>query len=386
MGDLDRALECLRRERRDCAHPPAADSAIVPSHVDRAHPAAAGADRHRARDLSRRRRSEPARPARRRSGAVAADARQRAPGARTVRGGAAVSAGGGGAVRAARGSRCRKPRCGAASLESSSGRRRPRRPRRGMSSWRCSARAATRKSELEAREGLARAMRANGPDEAIPAFESALALAATIGERAREAAIRNTLGILEWERGGYAAALRHYESALALVRAAGQARRQEAVILNSLGVSPDEARPARRGAHRSRREPGAQSRDSASVSSKRTRWRRSVTSSRQRSRSERGAADWFEQSRARAPRHRRSRGRRLDASAPGARSGSEIGDIAGAVADGRRRGSRGRRDRRRRRPVAACAEAAQRRPLISDQEKRTNAPLHHRTIRSGSHA
>ena len=56
----------------------------------------------------------------------------------------------------------------------------------------------------------------------IPAFESALALAATIGERAREAAIRNVLGILEWERGGYAEALRHYESALALIRDRGR--------------------------------------------------------------------------------------------------------------------------------------------------------------------
>ena len=69
----------------------------------------------------------------------------------------------------------------------------------------------------------------DGPDDAIPAFESALALAATIGERAREPAIRNTLGILEWDRGGYAAALRHYEAALALVRADGSPG-QEAII------------------------------------------------------------------------------------------------------------------------------------------------------------
>ncbi len=92
------------------------------------------------------------------------------------------------------------------------------------------------RSELDAREGLARAMRATGANDAIPAFESALALAATIGERAREAAIRNVLGILEWERGGYAEAWRHYEAALALVRDQGN-RGDEAVILNSLGVS-----------------------------------------------------------------------------------------------------------------------------------------------------
>jgi tetratricopeptide (TPR) repeat protein len=92
------------------------------------------------------------------------------------------------------------------------------------------------RSELEAREGLARAKRAAGAADAIPAFESALALAATIGEGAREAAIRNVLGILEWERGGYLEALRHYEAALALVRDQGN-RGDEVVILNSLGVS-----------------------------------------------------------------------------------------------------------------------------------------------------
>jgi serine/threonine protein kinase/tetratricopeptide (TPR) repeat protein len=103
------------------------------------------------------------------------------------------------------------------------------------------------RGELDAREGLARAMRTRGADEAIPAFESALALAATIGERTREVAIRNMLGILEWERGGHAAALRHYDAALALVRAQGNPG-HEAVILNSLGVSltklgrPEEAR------------------------------------------------------------------------------------------------------------------------------------------------
>jgi serine/threonine protein kinase/tetratricopeptide (TPR) repeat protein len=103
------------------------------------------------------------------------------------------------------------------------------------------------KGELEAREGLARALRIKGAAEAVPAFESALALAATIGARAREVALRNVLGILEWERGRYADALKHYEAALARVRDQGNPE-QEVVILNSLGVSltklgrPDEAR------------------------------------------------------------------------------------------------------------------------------------------------
>ena len=232
----------------------------------------------RAGDLPRSGRSEPARPARRRSGAVAADARQRAARPRALRRGAAVSAGGGAAVRAAR-----RPRVGSRDAD----RRRPILERTSPDDARAGverrADAAAPARRFARRAGSARRPRAGDARErsrttAIPAFESALALAATIGERAREAAIRNTLGILEWERGGYAAALRHYESALALVRGQGK-RAHEAVILNSLGASSDQARPAGRGAHGSRGEPGAQPRASASVSSKRTRSRRSVTSS-----------------------------------------------------------------------------------------------------------
>jgi tetratricopeptide (TPR) repeat protein len=96
------------------------------------------------------------------------------------------------------------------------------------------------KNELGAREGLARALRANGPDAAIPAFESALALAATIGHRSREIAIGNVLGILEWQRGSYSDALRRYESVLALMRATNDERLRnradEAVTLNSIGA------------------------------------------------------------------------------------------------------------------------------------------------------
>ncbi len=91
------------------------------------------------------------------------------------------------------------------------------------------------RGELDACEGLARSLRLRGPDAAIPAFESALALAATIGERDREAAIRNVLGNLEWERGDYAEALKHYEAALAMVRGQGRPA-DEAILLNSLGV------------------------------------------------------------------------------------------------------------------------------------------------------
>ncbi len=105
--------------------------------------------------------------------------------------------------------------------------------------------------ELEALEGIARATRqtAPTPSESIPAFEAALALASTLGETHRQLALHNVLGILEWERGRFAAALRQYEAALLLVRAHGD-RLHEGHVLNSLGVTlirlnrPEEARTA----------------------------------------------------------------------------------------------------------------------------------------------
>jgi tetratricopeptide (TPR) repeat protein/class 3 adenylate cyclase/tRNA A-37 threonylcarbamoyl transferase component Bud32 len=104
---------------------------------------------------------------------------------------------------------------------------------------------------LNALEGIARATRqldASSPD-VVAAFEAALDLASTLAEGRRALTLRNALGILEWNRGCYADALRHYEAALLLVRDAGD-RKQEALILNSLGVTltrlqrPDEARTA----------------------------------------------------------------------------------------------------------------------------------------------
>ena len=99
-GDLDRALACSCRERRDCPRPPAAHSAIVPPDIDGAHPAAARTHRRGAGHLSGSGRSQPAGAACRRPRTVVADARQRAPRPRAVRGGAAVSAGGGATLRA----------------------------------------------------------------------------------------------------------------------------------------------------------------------------------------------------------------------------------------------------------------------------------------------
>jgi serine/threonine protein kinase/tetratricopeptide (TPR) repeat protein len=92
-------------------------------------------------------------------------------------------------------------------------------------------------TELAALEGIARMTRRRAPasDEAIRGFDDALALALRLGEHEREVAIRNTLGVLHWERGGYGDALVHYEAALSLSRALGH-RPHEGVILNSVGV------------------------------------------------------------------------------------------------------------------------------------------------------
>ena len=100
MGDLDRALACLA-ESDEIARVhllPIQRSFHLTSiaHIQLQQ----GRIDERAGHLSRSGRSQPAGAARRRPGAVAADARQRAPRPRAVRGGAAVSAGGGAALRA----------------------------------------------------------------------------------------------------------------------------------------------------------------------------------------------------------------------------------------------------------------------------------------------
>jgi tetratricopeptide (TPR) repeat protein/class 3 adenylate cyclase/tRNA A-37 threonylcarbamoyl transferase component Bud32 len=120
------------------------------------------------------------------------------------------------------------------------------------------------KGQLDALEGTARAIRQlkEPPDVVIAAFEAALDLASALGERPRALALRNALGILEWTRGSYTAALTHYEAALLLVRAQSD-RAQEGLILNSLGVTltqlrrPEEARTALEASVALNRETGA---------------------------------------------------------------------------------------------------------------------------------
>ena len=94
------------------------------------------------------------------------------------------------------------------------------------------------KGQLDALEGIARATRQihGATDASVSAFEAALDIASTLGERQRALACRNTLGILEWARDRVADALTHYEAALLLAREQ-QDPIQEGLILNSLGVT-----------------------------------------------------------------------------------------------------------------------------------------------------
>jgi predicted ATPase/class 3 adenylate cyclase len=90
--------------------------------------------------------------------------------------------------------------------------------------------------ELQAHEGVARAMRQVEPSSAIPTYEQALVLATLLGDGSRRLALHNTLGILHWERGAYLDALHHYDAGLRLCRKTGD-RAHEGLMLNSMGVA-----------------------------------------------------------------------------------------------------------------------------------------------------
>ena len=98
--------------------------------------------------------------------------------------------------------------------------------------------AADAAGELDALEGLARTARRHldEPSLALEHYEGALQVARALADREVEARLRNTLGILEWERGGYGAALDHYEAALELLDAVRDPA-AAGLVLNSLGVT-----------------------------------------------------------------------------------------------------------------------------------------------------
>jgi tetratricopeptide (TPR) repeat protein/class 3 adenylate cyclase len=92
--------------------------------------------------------------------------------------------------------------------------------------------------EAEAVEGMARTERklARPASDVIARYEEALGLAIRLGDRKRELAVRNALGIVHWQRAAYSDAVRQYEAALRLCREAGD-RVHEGLILNSLGAT-----------------------------------------------------------------------------------------------------------------------------------------------------
>jgi serine/threonine protein kinase/tetratricopeptide (TPR) repeat protein len=97
---------------------------------------------------------------------------------------------------------------------------------------------ANAEGELAAIDGIVRLQRRSGAsrESLVPHLDAALALALRLGDQPREASLRNTYGILEWESGAFTRALGHYERMLWLARQRSD-RRCEGLALNSLGVT-----------------------------------------------------------------------------------------------------------------------------------------------------
>ena len=92
--------------------------------------------------------------------------------------------------------------------------------------------------ESEALEGLATSTRTHLGDAAIaiPYYEEALEKAVAVGEQRAVGRLRNTLGVLAWERGSIEEAAGHYEGALEAFRSVGDSE-GTALALTSLGAT-----------------------------------------------------------------------------------------------------------------------------------------------------
>jgi tetratricopeptide (TPR) repeat protein/class 3 adenylate cyclase len=92
--------------------------------------------------------------------------------------------------------------------------------------------------ELEALEGLAQVTRRQvaEPSLALGYHREALELAEALEDQDAEGRLRNTLGILEWNRGEYAQALQQYERAYALFHGLGD-QVHAGLMLNSVGIT-----------------------------------------------------------------------------------------------------------------------------------------------------
>lgn len=89
----------------------------------------------------------------------------------------------------------------------------------------------------EAVEGLARVARLNNESaSALRFYREALELAEELDDRAKQGALLNSMGIVEWNRGRYEQALAHYQEALRLFREL-EDEIHTGLILNSIGVT-----------------------------------------------------------------------------------------------------------------------------------------------------
>jgi len=95
-----------------------------------------------------------------------------------------------------------------------------------------------RQGEMEALEGMARLARKGGADpaRALELYQAALAVARDIGDPSRPGSLLNEMGIIEWSRGDYNAALAHYEAALDHFNRRGD-RAHAGLMLNSIAVT-----------------------------------------------------------------------------------------------------------------------------------------------------
>ncbi|UCD25025.1 MAG: tetratricopeptide repeat protein, partial [Gemmatimonadota bacterium] len=92
--------------------------------------------------------------------------------------------------------------------------------------------------ELNILERMARFTRTQVPEPslALQYYREALEVAQAMGDEARESDLRNTMGIIEWERGKFDEALPHYERALELLRHQEDSA-DAGLLLTSIGVT-----------------------------------------------------------------------------------------------------------------------------------------------------
>jgi serine/threonine protein kinase/tetratricopeptide (TPR) repeat protein len=92
--------------------------------------------------------------------------------------------------------------------------------------------------EIEALIEMAKQSRRQGANRelALRCYQAALEVCVETCDAARQGDVLNSMGIVEWERGGYTQALEHYNRALAAFRITGDILHQ-GLILNSIGVT-----------------------------------------------------------------------------------------------------------------------------------------------------